>query len=114
MLAQQLAGMFGQFWQSVRFVRSMVGTDISNRDDHPCGAKDPTRVNTTSLSPTATSGSGSGSSDASATALDTFGGSGSSGSKSNAGITTSSVNMYFAYGISIACGAVLTGMGLAM
>lgn len=89
-------------------------------DDHPCGAKDPTRVNvTSSAAATATSGGSAGTDGAAATtSLGTFGGSGNGASSSqstgssSAAIKMSAINLGQTYGFVAVAGGLLAGFGL--
>lgn len=91
------------------------------RQDHPCGAQDPTRVNSSSISPTASkSGSGSsGSAAATTTGFGSFGGAGNGGSQatstgksSSAGVRTTAINVGQTYGFAVVCAGIFAGFGL--
>ncbi|KAF2403965.1 hypothetical protein EJ06DRAFT_527545 [Trichodelitschia bisporula] len=81
------------------------------RQNHPCGAQHPTRVNTSSISPTATkAGSGSDSS-ASATDAGTFGGA-NSGTKSGSKSAAAAVSIGQTYGLAVVAAGIFAGFGL--
>jgi hypothetical protein len=99
-----------------------MGVDANelSREDHPCGAKDPSRVNTSTISSsaTATTGGASGTAGSAATTgLDTFGGSGGSSSsqstgKSNAGVKMTAIGLGQTYGFAAVCAGLFAGFGL--
>jgi len=90
------------------------------RTAHPCGAQNPTRVNSSTISPTASKSGAAGSAAATTTGFGSFGGAGggssqassTSSSHSSAGVRMTAISLGQTYGFAVVCASIFAGFGL--